>query len=299
MGERYELIVLGAGPGGYVAAIKAAQMGHRVAVVESRDVGGTCLNRGCIPTKTLVHAAEVLEEIRSCEKLGIHVGQVSYNFAGMHERKAEVVEQLRGGIEGLFKAYKIDLIRGCGIILDSNRIQVGDQAYETDRILIATGSKPAMPPIPGLTLPGVVTSDEMLEGKGVYCKKLVIIGGGVIGVEFATIYHALGCEVTIIEALDRILPTLDREVSQNLTMILKKRGIKVYTGARVDRVEHTDQSVQTAQEKGLAVYFMSKEKEQCVETERVLVSIGRRANTEGICPPSLNLQMQRGMIPVD
>lgn len=299
MGERYELIVLGAGPGGYVAAIKAAQMGHRVAVVESRDVGGTCLNRGCIPTKPLVHAAEVLEEIRSCEKLGIHVGQVSYNFAGMHERKAEVVEQLRGGIEGLFKAYKIDLIRGCGIILDSNRIQVGDQAYETDRILIATGSKPAMPPIPGLTLPGVVTSDEMLEGKGVYCKKLVIIGGGVIGVEFATIYHALGCEVTIIEALDRILPTLDREVSQNLTMILKKRGIKVYTGARVDRVEHTDQSVQTAQEKGLAVYFMSKEKEQCVETERVLVSIGRRANTEGICPPSLNLQMQRGMIPVD
>ena len=123
MGERYELIVLGAGPGGYVAAIKAAQMGHRVAVVESRDVGGTCLNRGCIPTKTLVHAAEVLEEIRSCEKLGIHVGQVSYDFAGMHERKAEVVEQLRGGIEGLFKAYKIDLIRGCGIILDSNRIQ--------------------------------------------------------------------------------------------------------------------------------------------------------------------------------
>lgn len=292
MGDNYELIVLGAGPGGYVAAIKAAQLGHRVAVVESRDVGGTCLNRGCIPTKTLVHAAEVLEEIKSCEKLGIHAENVSYDFDGLHKRKTEVVEQLRGGIEGLFKSNKIDLIRGTGRILDSRRIQVGDQIYEADKILIATGSKPAMPPIPGLTLPGVVTSDEMLEGNGVKCGSLVIIGGGVIGVEFATIYHALGCQVTIVEAMERILPTMDREISQNLTMILKKRGIQVYTGARVEQVDQ-------AGENGLAVRFIAKEKEQSVEAERVLVSIGRRANTEGICPPEMDLQMQRGMIPVD
>lgn len=290
MGERYELAVLGAGPGGYVAAIKAAQLGHRVAVVESRDVGGTCLNRGCIPTKALVHAAEVLEEIRSCHKLGIHVDNVTYDFGEIHERKAEVVSQLRAGIEGLFKANKIDLVRGMGRILDPHTVQVDNDTLEADRILIATGSKPLLPPIPGLSLPGVVTSDEMLEGKGVFCRDMVIIGGGVIGVEFATIYHALGCQVTIVEAMDRILPTMDREVSQNLTMILKKRGIKIHTGARVERVEPGN---------GLAVHFTAKEKEQTIETEKVLVSIGRRADTEGICAPDMDLQMQRGLIPVD
>lgn len=290
MGDRYELIVLGAGPGGYVAAIKAAQLGKRVAVVENRDVGGTCLNRGCIPTKALVHAAEVLEEIRSCHKLGIHVENVSYDFRELHERKAEVVSQLRSGIEGLFKANKIHLVRGAGRILDPHRVQVGEDIMEGDKILIATGSKPLLPPIPGLSLPGVVTSDQMLEGQGVSCKDMVIIGGGVIGVEFATIYHALGCQVTIVEAMDRILPTMDREISQNLAMIFKKRGIKIHTGARVERVE---------QNNGLTVHFTAKEKEQSIETEKVLVSIGRRANTEEICVPDMDLKMERGLIPVD
>ncbi|SHJ84606.1 dihydrolipoyl dehydrogenase [Hespellia stercorisuis] len=290
MSEKYELIVLGAGPGGYVGAIKAAQLGHRVAVVENRDVGGTCLNRGCIPTKTLIHTTELLEEVQSCERLGIRVGQVAVDFPQMHERKSEVVTQLRTGIESLLKANKIDVIRGTAKILNAHIVQVGGDTYEAEKILIATGSKPMCPPIPGLDLPGVVTSDEMLEGQGVETKNMVIIGGGVIGVEFASIYHALGCEVTIIEALERILPNMDREISQNLNMILKKRGIKVYTGARVERVE---------QGETLQVFFTAKEKAQCVETETVLVSIGRSANTENIVAGDMDLQMQRGFIPVD
>lgn len=289
--EKYDLIVIGAGPGGYVAAIRAAQLGKRVAVIEDRDVGGTCLNRGCIPTKTLVHTAEVLEELKTCDKIGIDIDSVTCDFARMHERKGEVVAQLRGGVENLFKANKIDLIRGKGFIADSRTVTVGEERYEADHILIATGSRPLLPPIPGLDLEGVVTSDDMLEGSGVDCDNLVIIGGGVIGVEFASVYHALGRKVTIIEAMERILPTLDKEISQNMSMLLKRRGVQVFTGARVSKVEKG--------EDGLIVRFTAKDKEQSVDAERVLVSIGRRANTEGLLAEGMDLGLERGLIPVD
>lgn len=289
--DKYDLIVIGAGPGGYVAAIKAAQLGKRVAVVENRDVGGTCLNRGCIPTKALVHTAEILEEMKTCEELGLHADNISFDFSKMHERKAAVVEQLRSGVESLFKANKIDLYRGNGFIEDPHTVSAGDEKLTGDNIIIATGSRPALPPIPGLDLDGVVTSDTMLEGSGVPCKSLVIIGGGVIGVEFATVYHALGCEVTIVEMMDRILPTMDKEISQNMNMILKKRGVKINTGARVERVEKTSD--------GLSVVFTAKETEQQVNAERVLVSIGRRANTSELLAEGLDLQLERGYIPVD
>lgn len=290
--ERYDVTVIGAGPGGYVAAIKAAQLGKKVAIVEGKDVGGTCLNRGCVPTKALLHSAEVYEEIvKNSEKLGIHVEGVSYDFAKMHERKAEVVTQLRTGVESLFKSNKIDLIRGMGKVIDAHTVQVGEEKIETENVILATGSYPACPPIPGLDLPGVVTSDEMLEGNGVECKSLVIIGGGVIGVEFASVYQALGCQVTIVEAMDRMLPTLDKDIAQNLNMIFKKRGIKVNTGAMVKSVEGEDGN--------LTVNFVMKEKEQSVTAEKVLVCIGRRANTAGVLPEDMDLNMQRGYIPVD
>lgn len=290
MAEKYDLMVIGAGPGGYVAAIKAAQLGKKVAIAERRQVGGTCLNRGCIPTKTLVHTAELLEEIRSCEKLGIHTGGISIDFEKMHARKAEVVGQLRNGIEGLFQSNKIDLIRGSAKIVETGKVRIGEEVYKADRILLATGSRPLLPAIPGLDLPGVVTSDELLEGAGVACRKMVIIGGGVIGVEFAAIYQALGCEVIIIEAMERILPTLDREISQNLNMILKKRGVKVHTGASVEKVE---------QDGGLVCHFTAKGKTQSIATECILVSIGRTANTEGLCETGVDLKPDRGRIPVN
>lgn len=288
--SQFDLIVIGAGPGGYVAAIKAAQLGKKVAVIEKDKVGGTCLNRGCVPTKALVHASSVLEEIKKSEELGVVVGDVSVDFARMQERKAAVVEKLRSGVESLFKANGIELYRGAGNVIDPHTVQVNEETLSADFLLLATGSYPAKPPIPGLDLPGVVTSDEMLEGEGVDTKNLLIIGGGVIGVEFATIYHALGAQVTIVEAMDRILPTMDKEISQNLSMILKRRGIKINTGAMVESIEEKD---------GLTVHFTAKEKAQEVSADKVLVSIGRRAATADLLPESMDLKMQRGYIPVN
>ncbi|MGO5053324.1 dihydrolipoyl dehydrogenase [Lachnospiraceae bacterium LCP25S3_G4] len=290
MQEKFDLIVIGAGPGGYVAAIKAAHLGKKVGLIEARELGGTCLNRGCIPTKTLIHAVELLEQLKDSKRAGIRVEHVTYDFEIMHDRKREVVEQLKTGIQGLMKANHITVIEGKGIIEQKGIVSVKERKYYADNILIATGSKPLLPPIKGLDLDGVVTSDELLEGKGIDTKKLIIIGGGVIGVEFASIYRALGCEVTIIEAMDRILPTLDKEISQNLSMILKKKGIQIFTGARVEQVEKQDE---------LAVSFTYKGDCQQVEGQHVLVAIGRSANTEGLCQEEIHLQMDRGRIPVD
>ena len=217
MSEALDLIVIGAGPGGYVAAIKAAQLGLKTALVEEREVGGTCLNRGCIPTKALVHAGETLENIKQCETLGLMAGDIGFDFTKMHARKTQVVTQMRTGIEGLLKANKVQLILGRALVLSSSQVQVGEEILQTKRVLIATGSSPSRIPIEGAEL--CVTSDELLEGEGRFYKRLCIIGGGVIGMEFASIYTALGCQVTVIEAMDRILPTMDREISQNLAMI--------------------------------------------------------------------------------
>ena len=291
--SHYQLAVIGAGPGGYVAAIRAAQLGLSTVVIESRDVGGTCLNRGCIPTKALLHASEAYHTALHSADLGVDTKEVSYDMDRIHARKAQVVAQLRGGVEQLFQANKIDLIRGVGTITAPNTIAIAGQEEEitADHILIATGSVPARPPIAGLDTPGVVTSDEVLEGAPVDYKSIVIIGGGVIGVEFATFYNQLGCQVTVIEAMDRLLPTMDREISQNLTMILKKRGVTVYTGAMVKEIGKD--------ENGLCCTFASGDKETTVSAEGVLVAIGRRPNTAGLFGEGVAVEMDRGRIVTD
>lgn len=291
---QYDLVVIGAGPGGYVAAIRAAQLGMKTAVVENREVGGTCLNRGCIPTKTLLHSAEVYDRTRHCEALGVTVSGCSYDMGRMHTRKNEVVSQLRSGIEQLFKANKIDLLRGTGTIRSAGLVAVqggeGEQLLETERILIATGSKPAVPPIPGLDLPGILTSDGLLS-EPADPKRLLIIGGGVIGVEFASLYQRLGCEVTIVEALDRLLPNMDREIGQNLSMILKKRGVSVHTSARVEEIVRDGDS--------LLCRFTEKEKPGEAPTDRVLVAIGRRAVTGGLFGEGVSVETERSAIKVN
>ena len=288
MDNHYDLIVIGAGPGGYVSAIRAAQYGLKVALVESRDAGGTCLNRGCIPTKTLMHASNLYEEINHCEGLGIQVAGASYDIKKIYSRKQQVVEQLRSGVEYLVKANKVDFLRGKAVINAATSVSVGDEAYETKNILIATGSVPARPPIPGLELPGVITSDELLEQEGTAYKSLTIIGGGVIGVEFATVFHALGCKVTVIEALDRLLPTMDKEISRNLATILKKGGVASHTGSMVERIEQS--------ENGLTCVFTAKGKTQQVESEAVLVSIGRKAYTDGLFADGVSVEFNRGIV---
>ena len=292
--NQYQLAVIGAGPGGYVAAIRAAQLGIKTAIIEKQDVGGTCLNRGCIPTKALLHASEIYHQARNALELGLDIQVGGYDMGRLHDRKEKVVLQLRGGVEQLLKANQVDLIRGEATIMAPHQIEVAGSdcpSVTADHILIATGSVPARPPIPGLDLPGFVTSDEVLEGDPVDYKSLIIIGGGVIGVEFATFYQQLGCEVTILEAMDRLLPAMDREISQNLGMILKKRGVSVHTGAMVQQI--------TAEGGQLCCHFTEKGKDGAVSAQGILVAIGRRPNTQGLFGPGVSPEMDRGRIVTD
>ena len=290
----FDLIVVGAGPGGYEAALHAAKLGLKTAVVERREVGGTCLNRGCIPTKALLHASTVYEEAKSGPALGVNAQGLSYDLSAMFAYKAQVVEKLRGGIESLFKAAKVTLLRGTGTLSAANTVTVAGEnegVYTAQNILLATGSVPARPPIPGLGLPGVMTSDELLNGEGGDFSSLVIIGGGVIGMEFATFYNDLGVAVTVVEGLDRLLPNMDRELGQNLAMIMKKRGVQVFTGAMVKNLEATGE--------GLQVNFETRGKLQSVVGEKVFCAIGRSPYTAGLFGEGVAVEMDRRRIRVN
>ena len=282
----YQLIVIGAGPGGYTAALRAAALGLHTAVVECREVGGTCLNRGCIPTKTLLHASQVYRDAVDGAGMGVHAAGATFNMEEIFAYKRSVSEKLRGGIHSLLKSAKVDLIEGVGRIAAPGEVDVtaadgGVTRYTAERILIATGSVNVRPPIPGLELPGVMTSDELLEGSDQLYDSLVIIGGGVIGVEFATFYRNLGCAVTLVEGMDRLLPNMDRELGQNLQQILKKQGVEVLTNAMVQSLEQTGG--------GLSVHLLQKGAEKTVTGEKVLCAIGRRAYWDGV--------FAEGMIP--
>ena len=292
MNPHYDLIIIGAGPGGYTASIAAAQHGMKTALVEARKTGGTCLNRGCIPTKTLLHSANLYREMKNGENLGIFAEKLSYDLGAMYNRRDEVVSELRGGIEALILANKVDLYFAQAKVLSSNRVSLASQEecfeLETDRVLLAVGSSPVLPPIEGVKLPGVVTSDELLEGQAIDYKSLVIIGGGVIGVEFASIFSALGCEVSILEAAERIVPTLDREISQNLSMILKRRGVTIHCSCLVKRISEGPD--------GLCCHFIGKGGSAEIKAQGVLVSVGRKPNTTGLFGGDINILQQRGIV---
>ena len=279
----YQLIVIGAGPGGYTAALRAARLGLHTAVVERREVGGTCLNRGCIPTKTLLHASQVYHDAVNGAGMGVH-GSVTYDIGEMFAFKRSVSEKLRSGIHALLKGAKVDVIEGTAQIAAPGAVDVtgADGAvtrYTAAYILAATGSVNVRPPIPGLELPGVMTSDELLEGADTPYQSIVIIGGGVIGVEFAAFFSQLGCRVTLVEGMANLLPQLDRELGQNLAQILKKQGVEVLTSAMVRRVEQTPE--------GLTVHVDQKGKEKAVSGEKVLCAIGRRPCWDGLFAPEL------------
>lgn len=295
--KEYQLIVIGAGPGGYEAAIRAAQLGLTTALIERRDVGGTCLNRGCIPTKAMLHSAQLYREAANFELFGLHTENTSFDWAKVHQRKNDVVVKLRTGIEQLIKANKIDFFNNSASILGENDVQLDQgEVIRGENILIATGSVPARPPIPGLDLPNVVTSDELLDDPHFtqadsLAKEILIIGGGVIGVEFASVFSSFGCHVTIVEAMERILPTMDREISQSLNMVLKKRGVSIHTGAMVEKLEQD--------ENGLVCHFTEKGKAQAVPAQQVLVAIGRRPNTQGLFAEGFEVACERGRIVTD
>jgi len=280
----YQLLVIGAGPGGTAAALRGAALGLRTAVAEQREVGGTCLNRGCIPTKALLHASQVCRDAVDGARLGVRAEGVSVDVGALFAYKSAVSEKLRNGMESMLKSAGVTLLRGRAVIAAPGTVEItGEEGektvYTADSILAATGSVPSRPPIPGLTLPGVVTSDELLADCDRLCRSIVIIGGGVIGVEFATFYSDLGCRVTVVEGMDRLLPTMDRELGQNLAQILKKQGVEICVSAPVTCVEPG--------EDGLCVRYTQKGTAQTATGETVLCAIGRKPDWTGLFVPGL------------
>ena len=270
------LAILGAGPGGYVAAIKAAQLGIQVSVIEDVEVGGTCLNRGCIPTKTLLATTELFHKIKNIEEYGLEIsGQIIPNLSKIMERKNKVVSIQVKGIRSLFKSWGINLVEGKGMILNPEKIEVKKKDGSTeiavaDKIIIATGSRPAQLPLFPFDGEHILSSDEALSIKSIP-KSLIIIGAGVIGCEFAFIFSELGTDITILEIMPRAISLEDPEISEILERELKKKKIKLMAGIKVTGVK--------GQHDGIHVY-LDEDKE--LVAEKLLISVGRTLNSEGI-----------------
>ena len=278
-----KLIIIGAGPGGYETALLAAKRGVEVVLIESGHVGGTCLNEGCIPTKAFCKNAEVLDGLREAEAFGVTGLTYGFDFKAVAARKNAVVEQLRSGVEGLLGHKLITLVRGKASFKDAHTVVVTSPAvmssevetseYTADYIIIATGSVSASLPIPGADLPGILTSREILDLEEVP-QSLCVIGGGVIGLEFASVFRSFGSEVTVLEYFKEILPRFDSDLSKRLKQSLGKRGIEISTQTQVTAIEECDGKYK--------VSFLRKGKEECVEADKVLMAVGRKANVDSL-----------------
>lgn len=294
---QYDLVIIGAGPGGYEAAYEAADFGMKVALVEKDLVGGTCLNRGCVPTKTMMHSSDAYRIATQSANIGVSAEDVKADLNRIIDRKCEVSETLRDGIMFLLKKKKVDFVAGTAKVTDGHTVEISgnDEVSELTaaNIMIATGSEPATPPIPGANLPGVLDSTGLLELRGEIMKDFVIIGGGVIGIEFATIYSDLGTNVTVVEAMDRLLPNMDKELGRSLKMNFKNRGIDTHTNAMVEKIEERNGR--------LVCFYKEKDKVQEVEADHILVCTGRRPVTKGVFSEELEEKLlgARGFLQVD
>lgn len=306
MNTIYDLIIIGAGPGGYVAAIHGARAGFRTAVIESRRAGGTCLNRGCIPAKAMIHAAELFRQAREGERFGIHADNVRFDYGEILQYRQETIDALVGGVEELLAANGVTVIGGRGKLLspENGRKRVSvtpadgeEKILYGDHVILAAGSKPAHLPIPGMDLPQVIDSDGLFALDHAP-ESLVIIGGGVIGMEFAAAYSVLGCRITVLEALPKILDNFDKEISQNLKMIMKKRGVDIHTGAMVQsvRVRHPEGSGSVS---ATVCVYEEKGVEKTAEGEYVLCAAGRRPMTEDLFAEDAQPAMNGRFIAVD
>ena len=283
------IIIIGAGPGGYETAVEAAKRGIEVTLVSEGPLGGTCLNEGCIPTKTLCHYAELIEQMTKAGALGI-TSVPAFDLAKIQERKAAVVEQLQGGVAQLMKHKLITLVEGRARLLDARTVAVGQEQYTADHIIIATGSVSASLPIPGADLPGVITSKEMLE-LGEAPRRLAVIGGGVIGLEFASIFRSFGSEVSVLEYAPTILPRFDTDLAKRLKLSLSKRGIAIETAAQVTGIAATGG--------GLSVSYEGKGGPGAVEADTVLMAVGRRPNLDSLNLADIGIEFTRRGITVD
>ncbi len=289
-----DITVIGAGPGGYVAALRAAQLGAKVVVVERDKIGGVCLNWGCIPTKTLLRTAEVLKLAREAADYGVAVTDARLDWPAAQKRKDGVVRRLTGGVRLLLEKAGVRLLAGTAHFVSPTLLQVagegGVEQVEAGHYVIATGSRPTPLPIPGLEGTGILTSDAALSLESLP-DSLLIVGAGPIGVEFATLFQACGAQVTLVEVLSRVLPTLDADLSAEVERALKKARVKVHTSSRVLRVE------QCAGKYVVAVQSASQE--MSIEVDRVLLAVGRRPNQEDLGLPSLGVITEKAGIRVD
>jgi len=276
MGSIPRIVVIGAGPGGYVAAIRAAQLGAKVSLIEEGEVGGTCLNKGCIPSKALIYNSEVVGLLKRAEEFGIRVtSEPTFDVSRMLERKQRIVQTQVRGVHVLLKSWGVDLIKGRGRLAGPRAVEAVDSGgssrrVEADRIILATGSKPIQPSLFPFDGERVITSEEALEPR-VLPKSLLIVGAGIEGCEFGFLYRALGVSVTMVEMKNRPLATEDEEISSLISREMNKRGITLLSGLRVEKV---------AVEAARTVSTLNDG--QTIEAERILVSIGRRMNTDGL-----------------
>lgn len=273
-----DIIIIGSGPGGYRAAHYAAQHGLTVTIIESSEVGGTCLNHGCIPTKTLCRNAEIADVLKQADTYGLRPDCVTLDFAKAIERKQQVVETLRSGIESLMQSKGITLVHGFAHFKDKKTVVVDDAEYTADHIIIATGSSSKFPPIEGTSLPGVVTSTELLDINNVP-EHLCIIGAGVIGMEFASIFSSFGSKVTVIEFLKECLPVLDSDIAKRLRQTIGKRGVEFNMQSAVESITENTEDNNAPR---LIVNYSRKGKAAQTSADIVLIATGRKPNIDGL-----------------
>jgi dihydrolipoamide dehydrogenase len=302
LAKEYDLVILGGGTGGYVAAVRASQLGLKTAIVEKSKLGGTCLHQGCIPSKALLRSAEVFATTKKSEEFGVMTSDVTLNFPKVQERKNKIIDQLHKGVQHLMKQGKIDIYEGTGRILGPSifspmpgTISVEMNNGEENEMLIpknviiGTGSRPRS--LPGLEVDGeyVMTSDEALQMDSLP-NSIIIVGGGVIGIEWASMLSDFGVEVTVLEYADRIIPTEDKEISKEMQRLMKKRKIKMVTGAKV-----LPETLQKG-EGTIAISAEVKGEQKEFQAEKMLVSVGRMANVEGIGIENTEIQIEKGFI---
>ena len=290
----YQVGILGGGPGGYVCALRAAQLGLSVVLIEGERLGGTCLNSGCIPTKTLVKSADLWREMGRAAEFGLFVGEKRVDYGAVIARKDQVVNSLVGGVEKLMKAANIRVVKGWGEFKGVGQISVttenGIEHILVENVVLATGSLPIRIPISGADLPGVGTSEELLKETELP-KRLVVIGGGVIGLEFASIYQTFGVQVSVVEMLPTLLPSIDEEIPKRLTPLLRRSGMEIMTKTAVKEIRQEDE--------GLIVQVEDAKGVREISADRVLLSIGRRPSLWGIDVDNLGLEIEKGAIKVN
>ena len=288
MGKK--VIVVGGGPGGYAAALKAAQLGAEVSLCEDAQLGGTCLNVGCVPTKALLHIGEFYRGAKLNAVPGVKISGAELDWPAAQEHKNAVVKQFSGGVGALLRRSGVTVYNEKGVLTSGKSVKIGGKTLTADAVIVASGSVSAALNFPGSDLPGVIDSTGALSPPGVPCS-IVIVGGGVIGVEFASLYSSLGSEVTIIELAAEILPTVDEEIAQYAHAALESRGVRIFTGAKLAGAKKAGDS--------LTVSFGAGGKKQNITAEKLLIAAGRRPNTDGLGLETVGVKMTRGTVDTD